>query len=115
VPQRKLPVSNGQPASGGFVTFPQGTFTADPASAVKADNVYGLSFDRAVAKWVPVPRSWVSPDGARYAYWEWQTPALPDADSGSAKSQRTWTASIAVRRGRFTQSDAEMTLDRYIS
>jgi hypothetical protein len=76
VPQRKLPVSNGQPASGGFVTFPQGTFTADPASAVKADNVYGLSFDRAVAKWVPVPRSWVSPDGARYAYWEWQTRSM---------------------------------------
>ena len=72
----KLPVSNGQPGSGGFVTFPQGTFTADPASAVKADNVYGLSFDRAVAKWVPVPRSWVSPDGARYAYWEWQTRSM---------------------------------------
>src|SRR5215831_6454768 len=69
----KLPISSGQLGSGGFLTFPQAAFTADPSSAVKTDTSYGLSFDRAVAKWVPVPRSWVSPDGARYAYWDWQT------------------------------------------
>ena len=72
----KLPVSNGQLGSGGFVTFPQAAFTADPASAVKTDNSYGLSFDRAFGRWVPVPRSWVSPDGTRYAYWEWQTRSI---------------------------------------
>ena len=72
----KLPVSNGQLGSGGFVTFPQAVFTADPSSAVKADNSYGLSFDRAFARWLPVPRSWVSPDGTRYAYWEWQTRSI---------------------------------------
>ena len=69
----KLPISSGQLGSGGFVTFPEAAFTADPSSAVKSDTSYGLSFDRAVAKWVPVPRSWVSPEGSRYAYWDYQT------------------------------------------
>src|SRR5215472_8026785 len=69
----KLPISNGQLGSGGFLTFPEAAFTADPSSAVKSDSSYGLSFDRAVGKWVPVPRSWVSPDGSRYAYWDYQT------------------------------------------
>src|SRR5262249_49071954 len=59
----RLPISSGQPGSGGFLAFPDAAFTADPSSAVKADTSYGLSFDRAVAKWVPVPRSWVAPDG----------------------------------------------------
>src|SRR5215472_495186 len=69
----KLPISSGQLGSGGFLTFPEAAFTADPGSAVKSDTSYGLSFDRAVAKWMPVPRSWVAPDGSRYAYWDWQT------------------------------------------
>src|SRR5215472_16319611 len=69
----KLPISSGQLGSGGFLTFPEAAFTADPSSAVKTDTLYGLSFDRAVAKWVPVPRSGVAPDGSRYAYWDWQT------------------------------------------
>src|SRR5215472_5741185 len=69
----KLPISSGQLGSGGFFTFPDATFGADSSSAVKTDTSYGLSFDRAASKWVPVPRSWVAPDGSRYAYWDWQT------------------------------------------
>src|SRR5262249_38732263 len=69
----KLPISSGQLGSGGFLTFPEATFAADPRSAVKTDTSAGLSSDRAVAKWVPVPRSWVSPDGSRYVYWDYQT------------------------------------------
>ncbi len=60
----RLPVSSGQPGSGGFVTFPQGTFAVDPGSALSGVR-YGLSFDRAAAKWVPAPRSLVAPDGSR--------------------------------------------------
>jgi hypothetical protein len=72
----RLPVSSGQGGSGGFVTFPQATFAADPASAIKAESVYGLSFDRSAGTWVPVPRSWVSPDGSRYAYWDWRSQSV---------------------------------------
>src|SRR5262244_128644 len=36
----KLPISSGQLGSGGFLTFPQATFTADPSSAVKSDTSY---------------------------------------------------------------------------
>jgi hypothetical protein len=77
-----LPVYAGQSGSGGFIVFPGGTFVADPASAVSlpagaqmpppigmGQNYYGsLTYVRAYSKWLPVPISWVSPDGARYAF-----------------------------------------------
>jgi hypothetical protein len=67
----KLPVASGDapldgnpghgtPGHGGFVQFPSGTFTSDPASLG--------TYDRAQSKWLPVPRAWVAPDGSRYAY-----------------------------------------------
>jgi hypothetical protein len=68
--QCRLPVYvPGQPGSGGFVTFPAGTFSLDPASKVGSDgNWYGLTYDRAVSKWLPVPRAWVNPKGTFYVY-----------------------------------------------
>ncbi len=84
----KIPISNGQPGSGGFVAIPGGAFTSDPASNVAIDwkgapapqqtpagpglagrpPAYGYSFDRAVGKWLPVSPNWVTPDGQAYAY-----------------------------------------------
>lgn len=74
----RLPISSGQPGSGGFVTFPSAAFAADPASSVKPEEGYGygLSYDRSAGKWLPVPRSNVSPDGARYTYWDWPTKSI---------------------------------------
>jgi hypothetical protein len=72
----RLPISNGQPGSGGFVIFPSAKFQADPASGVRSDAVYGMSFDLAAGKWLPVPRSYISPDGTRYAYWDWQSRSI---------------------------------------
>ncbi len=78
----RLPVYAGPPGSGGFIVFPGGTFIADPASSVTAPSPTpsappgpgygpsnpGLSYDRAFSRWLPVPASWVSADGSRYAY-----------------------------------------------
>jgi hypothetical protein len=87
----KVPLSNGSPGSGGFVSIPGGTFTSDPASNVALDwsgappptqtpapgpgpgpgmrpPNYGLSYDRAAGKWLPVSAGWVAPDGQSYAY-----------------------------------------------
>jgi hypothetical protein len=78
----RLPVSNGQPGSGGFIVFPGGKFVADPASNVVVSgvptpspgpygyqgNFYGLTYDRAYSKWLPVPATMVSPDGSRYVF-----------------------------------------------
>lgn len=81
----RLPISAGSPGSGGFIVFPGGKFVADPASNVVIPNVptpspqygpggyqpgnfFGLTYDRAYSKWLPVPRQLVSPDGARYVY-----------------------------------------------
>jgi hypothetical protein len=69
----RLPISSGQPGSGGFITFPQAAFTADPNSVVKADSYTGLDYDRAAGKWLPVSRSAVAPDGSRYAYWDYRS------------------------------------------
>lgn len=67
----RLPISNGQPGGGGFVTFPAATFAPDSRSGVTIPgngNVFGLSYNRAAGRWLPVPRPWVSPDGSHYAY-----------------------------------------------
>lgn len=80
----RLPVYAGPPGSGGFIVFPGGSFIADPTSSVTTPSPTptpapqqgpgygysnpGLSYDRAFSRWVPVPASWVSPDGSRYAY-----------------------------------------------
>lgn len=66
----RIAISSGQPGSGGFVTFPGAIFAADPSSNVQSAFGYGLMFDRAFSRWLPVPRSWVSPDGTRYVYWD---------------------------------------------
>ena len=83
----RIPISNGQPGSGGFISIPGGTFASDPASNVVLDwtgapppkqpqqgpgpsrpTSFGLSFDRAVGRWLPVGPTWVTPDGQSYAY-----------------------------------------------
>lgn len=68
----RVPISGFNPGSGGFVTFPGGRFTPEPASNVPlpANTVStgAYTYDRAFSRWLPVPRDWVSPDGTRYAF-----------------------------------------------
>lgn len=82
----RLPVYVGPPGSGGFIAFPGGNFVADPTSAVTLPSPSpggstpapvgpgygygypGLSYDHAYSRWLPVPYTWVSPDGSRYAH-----------------------------------------------
>lgn len=67
----KIAISNGRSGSGGWITFPGGTFTPDPGSNVTlpvGGGSIGLTHILALNKWVPVPRDWVSPDGTKYAY-----------------------------------------------
>ena len=52
--------ADGQTGKGGFITFPNMTFQTDPTSLG--------SYDPAARKWLPVPFSWISPDGSAYAY-----------------------------------------------
>jgi hypothetical protein len=79
-----LPIYAGGPGSGGFILFPGGQFQPDPRSAVAVASpspgtaspppqtqypgFFGLTYDRAYTRWLPVPYRWVSPDGKRYAY-----------------------------------------------
>jgi hypothetical protein len=52
---------------GGFISFPAGTVRIDPQAQALADQ-WGLYYDRAFSRWLPVPRQAVSPDGRHYAY-----------------------------------------------
>jgi hypothetical protein len=63
----RLPISisvsgAGIPSKNGFVSFPSGVVTIDPAGKG------GAYFDRAFSRWLPVARNAVSPDGSHYAY-----------------------------------------------
>src|SRR5712691_2225304 len=83
----RLAVYVGPPGSGGFIVFPGNTFIADPASGVTAPSPspggptpspvqggygpggqYGMSYDHAFSRWLPVSRQSVSADGKRYAF-----------------------------------------------
>src|ERR1700720_1905295 len=70
----KLPIYTlGEQGSGAFITFPSGAITPDSSSAnlhVDGGGVdwFGLTFDTAVNRWLPVPSTSVTPEGTLYAY-----------------------------------------------
>jgi hypothetical protein len=70
----KLPVyTSGVKKSGGFISFPAGTFASDDSSNVvtpAGGAWFGLTYDAAVKRWLPVPATWVSPDGGVYFFAE---------------------------------------------
>lgn len=72
----RLPVLAG--AAGAFISFPDGAVALD--SRVSSNNVYkggyAYTYDAKVGRWVPVPRSAISPDGRAYAYLA-QTTGVP--------------------------------------
>src|SRR5713101_7867500 len=71
----RLPVIAG--ASGGFISFPDGAITVDPKVNVNFyKGQYGFTYDSQVGKWVPVPKSALSPDLRYYAYLA-QTTGVP--------------------------------------
>jgi hypothetical protein len=76
----RLPIGNGR-SIGGFITYPEGTFTPDPTSdpatiAYLGPNSSSISwsfpptYDWPAARWLPIPRPLLAPDGAAYAYAE---------------------------------------------
>jgi hypothetical protein len=71
----RLPISSFGPGSGGFIGFPSGSFTSDPGSSTPAfqrQGTNGLTYDRAIGKWLAVPYLSITPDGGRFVYWNGQ-------------------------------------------
>lgn len=64
----RLPI-NTYDNHGAFVTFPTGAVSFDP-QVRGVGSSWGLYYDRAFSRWLPVPRQAVSPDGKHYAYGE---------------------------------------------
>ena len=52
-------------AGGGFVSFPDGAYSPDPAA--------NLAYSQAGGRWLPVPPSSIGPDGSTYAYLKTET------------------------------------------
>lgn len=101
-----LPAYAGPPGSGGFVSFPTGSFTADPRSAVSIPSPgpqngpgygyapYGMAFDRAHSRWLPVGPQFVAPDGNHYAFAASSGIYIVDASTGTeveVGEGHTWT------------------------
>ncbi len=116
----RLPIYSGGPGSGGFLVFPDRTFIGDPRSGVTVPSpspggpspvavgpggqqgFYGLAYDRAAARWVPVPQQWISPDGKRYAY-----PGIADGIFVVDVATNTQTELGAGRRWHVLDLEAE--------
>lgn len=67
----RIPVMVPAPAGvppGGWITFPGRVFERDPSSAIKRAGDEGLTFDRAVNRWISAFWQDVSPDGRRYVW-----------------------------------------------
>jgi len=99
-PHCKLPLIESY-SLGGFLVFPEGTYTADPLSyetydfatknlrtapepAFHGPQDYSMNqpvFDARSSRWVPVARTAVSPDGSRYVYSQYQYPSNASATS----------------------------------
>ena len=60
------PTTSSDPVPGGWITFPDGQFTRDPASLPGRLQSHVPSYDRAIGRWVPVEYKNVSPDGTSY-------------------------------------------------
>lgn len=74
----RIPVVTSSQA--GWLTFPQGTFQADPKGNVQLPGYssppfFWKSYDKSYERWLPVPRDAISPDGQHYAYAD--PPAAP--------------------------------------
>src|SRR5438034_8375581 len=69
----KIAVSLGAANTGGWITLPGGTFAPDPASNVSLPRggTQGMTHVLGMHNWVPVKRDQVSPDGTKYAFYEY--------------------------------------------
>jgi hypothetical protein len=103
------PTSNGSPVTpiaidcrlpvdpGSSVALPSPSPGSSPVAQGGPGYGYGqgsgLSYDRAYKKWLPVPFSWVSPDGNHYAYLSDGLYAVNVADGSQTELRegRTWT------------------------
>ena len=92
----RLPISDGTPGSGGFITFPGGQFTPDPNTDVSVPGpaaggrkTFGLTYDKRYQKWLPVPYDWVSPDGSKYVYPTGTALAVVNASTGKLMTTLT--------------------------
>ena len=64
---------------GGWIAFPGGEFTRDPASLRNSSGYHGPSYDRAIGSWVPVEYQNVAPDGLTYVLYHDATTEVPNA------------------------------------
>lgn len=80
-------LSVGRETPGGWITFPGGTYQVDPSSNIQRNPGEGISYDRAVNRWVAADWNHLSPDGKRFV---WGHPAtaleVVDINTGADKA-----------------------------
>ena len=86
----RLPI-NSPDNQGAFVSFPAGVVTFDPQGKGVAGS-WGLYYDRAFSRWLPVPRQNVSADGKHYAY------GVPGADQTQVAKMHVVDVTTGVDR-----------------
>lgn len=89
----RLPISTSAvPGTAGFITFPGGTFSVDPASDPRlpghsdSSHVNNYTYDFSRSRWLPTSWRAVARDGSAYAYWDGTSVHVFDLNSGRDSS-----------------------------
>ena len=77
----------GGEAPGGWINFPGGTFESDASSLIDRGNgMEGISYDRALNRWVPADWNHISLDGRRFALANGSDLVIVDAGNGTSRA-----------------------------
>jgi hypothetical protein len=102
--------------SAGFLQYPSGVLQAANTITLKAPSspfyFLGATYDRSVARWLPVPQDAISPDGLTFAYADYDLPPSPTA--GMAGEQLPHAAGALATTGRVHVVDASSGADRIL-
>jgi hypothetical protein len=102
----RLPIVTFQPYQTGFISYPSGSFTPDPAGSLTSKG-QGLAYDRGYSRWLPVDWRFVSDDGTHYVY---ETYSDPNPGPGSYSvihlvTVATGADRVLTRSGLYTIND----------
>ena len=118
----RLPVSwlpsaidaNAANSGAGFISLPAAALTGREALPQSQPFIRVPAYDEAVHRWLPVPRSAISPDGLHYAYADYDPPVVGAISAFRSMGVQGANAPLIADSGRVHLVDAQTGVDRVV-